>query len=115
MHSVLLFFLSFQCSCGFINDFPNINKMQCPDCQRFTCFSCKKPVRSFREHIGTLVIVKYCNNILVVVHCFSSGRTNMKGSVVNSLLGGKKKMTKNINKLDLLDILLVMASVSVKF
>ena len=54
-------------------------------------------------------------NILVVVHCFSSGRTNMKGSVVNSLLDGKRKMTKNINKLALLDILLVMASVSVKF
>ncbi|CAB4043182.1 E3 ubiquitin- ligase RNF31-like, partial [Paramuricea clavata] len=32
-----------HCSYGFINDFPNVNKMQCPDCQNFTCFGCKKP------------------------------------------------------------------------
>ena len=33
-----------KCRLGFINERPDVRKLQCPNCQHFMCFQCKKPV-----------------------------------------------------------------------
>ena len=40
-----------HCSSGFINELPNVNKMQCPHCLNFTCFTCKKQWEDQHEGI----------------------------------------------------------------
>ncbi|XP_028391696.1 LOW QUALITY PROTEIN: uncharacterized protein LOC114516423 [Dendronephthya gigantea] len=40
-----------HCSYGFINELPNVNKMQCPNCQQYTCFTCKKQWEDQHEGI----------------------------------------------------------------
>ena len=43
-YSSLVSPLQDKCRSGFINERQDVRKLQCPNCQQFMCFQCKKPV-----------------------------------------------------------------------